>query len=291
MNFLAMNRFAVLRGHEADFERLWLGRQTNLPSQPGFVEFSLLKGAESEAGTLYASHTLWRSHADFLAWTKSEAFRASHAQAGATAALVEGRPNFEGFAVIQSIDGDGVIVAQAQACGSCAAERRDKLAARLARNPDGVLETLAAEHGVTVRDATAMLGPQRVRWAQATRFDEVFADLAAWGELLFLVHTPNIVLEVKGALPPGEHGRGYFNLHGAGPIGGHLKADRCAAIAFVRRPFFGSDSASIQFFDGDGAAMFKVFVRRAPDRQLDREQLERFEALAARMTDTAAAAA
>lgn len=113
MSFLAMNRFVVRRGHEADFEKLWLGRQTNLPSQPGFVEFSLLKGPESETGTLYATHTLWRSQAEFLAWTKSEAFRASHAQAGATAALVEGRPNFEGFAVVQSIDGNGVIVAQA----------------------------------------------------------------------------------------------------------------------------------------------------------------------------------
>jgi len=291
MSFLAMNRFVVRRGHEADFEKLWLGRQTNLPSQPGFVEFSLLKGPESETGTLYATHTLWRSQAEFLAWTKSEAFRASHAQAGATAALVEGRPNFEGFAVVQSIDGNGVIVAQAPECGACAAGLRDKLAARLARNPDGVLEALAAEHGVTVREATAMLGRERVRWADAERFDEVFADLATWGELLFLVHTPNIVLEVKGALPPGEHGRGYFNLHGTGPIGGHLKADRCAAIAFVRRPFFGSDSASIQFFDGDGAAMFKVFVRRAPDRQLDREQLERFEALATRLPEVAADAA
>jgi len=291
MSFLAMNRFTVRRGHETDFEQVWLGRQTNLPSQPGFVEFSLVKGPEGETGTLYASHTRWRSHADFLAWTKSEAFRASHAQAGATATLVEGRPSFEGFAVIQSIDGDGVIVAQAEDCGSRGAELRDQLAERLARNPDGVLESLASGHGVSVREATAMLGSGRVRWAGAERFDEIFADLATWGELLLLVHTPNIVLEVKGALPPGEHGRGYFNLHGAGPIGGHLKADRCAAIAFVRRPFFGSDSASIQFFDGDGAAMFKIFVRRAADRQLDREQLERFEALALRITDTAAAAA
>jgi len=99
MSFLAMNRFTMLRGREADFEQVWHGRQTNLPIQPGFVEFSLLAGPASDTGTLYASHTLWRSHAEFVAWTKSEAFRASYAQAGATAALVEGRPNFEGFAV------------------------------------------------------------------------------------------------------------------------------------------------------------------------------------------------
>jgi len=288
MNYLAMNRFVALRGRETEFEQVWLGRQTHLPSQPGFVEFALVKGPESEAGTLYATHTRWRSHADFLAWTQSEAFRASHAQAGTTATLVAGRPNFEGFDVIQAIDGAGVIVARADEAGAGRDDARTRLAARLARNPDGVLETLASEHGVSLREATAMLPPGLVRWAARERFDEVFADVATWGEVLFLVHTPSIVLEVKGVVPPGEHGRGYFNLHGASPIGGHIKAQRCAAIAFVRRPFFGSDTASIQFFDGDGAAMFKIFVRRGgPERQLDGEQLERYEALAARLAQAA----
>jgi hypothetical protein len=70
--------------------------------------------------------------------------------------------------------------------------------------------------------------------------------------MLFIVHTPSIVLECEGAIPPGEFGRGYFNLHGDSPIGGHIKADRCTPIAFVRRPFMGRESCSIrsiQFFD------------------------------------------
>jgi putative heme utilization carrier protein HutX len=283
MNYLAMNRFAVRRGSEADFERIWLGRQTHLPQQPGFVEFSLIRGAVGDTSTPYATHTVWRTHDDFLAWTRSEAFRAAHAEAGATAALVEGAPRFEGYTTVQSIDAAGVIVAGSRELDRGRAELRARLAARLARNPDGVLETLAGEHGVSLREATLMLGPERVRWAAADRFDEVLAEVATWGEVLLLVHTPNLVLEVKGELPPGEHSRGYFNLHGSGPIAGHLKADRCAAIAFVRRPFFGSDAASIQFFDTDGAGMFKIFVRRAADRQLDREQLGRFETLALRL--------
>ena len=45
---------------------------------PGFVEFHLLKGPEREDHVLYASHTIWRSYADFEAWTRSEAFRAAH---------------------------------------------------------------------------------------------------------------------------------------------------------------------------------------------------------------------
>jgi putative heme utilization carrier protein HutX len=108
------------------------------------------------------------------------------------------------------------------------------------------------------------------------------ADLTQWGEVLMVVHTPNIVLECKGAIPPGEFGRGYFNIHGAGPIGGHIKAERCAAIAFVRRPFMGRDSCSIQFFDTAGDAMFKIFVRRGSNRSLDEAQVSMFEKLASR---------
>ncbi len=94
------------------------------------------------------------------------------------------------------------------------------------------------------------------------------------------MHTPNIVLECKGAVPPGSSGRGYFNLHGDSPIGGHIKAERCAAIAFVRRPFMERDSCSIQFFDTDGDAMFKIFVCRRADRTLEPAQIAMFEALA-----------
>lgn len=162
-----------------------------------------------------------------------------------------------------------------------AADGRAKLAARLAANPDGVLEALAREHGVTTLDATRMLPAPHARFAPGSAFGNIISALTSWGDVLFIVHTPNIVLECEGAVPPGEFGRGYYNLHGNSPIGGHIKAERCAAIAFVRRPFMGRESCSIQFFDGDGDAMFKIFARRLEDRSLDPTQVEMFEALAA----------
>ena len=76
--YIAMNRFRVVKGSEADFEAVWLGRDSHLAGVPGFVEFHLLKGPEREDHVLYASHTIWRSYADFEAWTRSEAFRAAH---------------------------------------------------------------------------------------------------------------------------------------------------------------------------------------------------------------------
>ncbi|MBK5960819.1 putative heme utilization radical SAM enzyme HutW [Rhodoplanes elegans] len=159
----------------------------------------------------------------------------------------------------------------------------DALAAQLAANPDGVLEVLARQHGVSTLAATRMLPAANCTFAPAEKFADVMGELTGWGTMLFIVHTPSIVLECAGTIPPGEFGRGYFNLHGDSPIGGHIKAERCTAIAFVRRPFMGRESCSIQFFDGDGEAMFKIFVRRLPDRSMDPEQVERFEALRAKL--------
>jgi Antibiotic biosynthesis monooxygenase len=61
--FIAMNRFRVAKGCEADFEQVWLSRDSHLDKVPGFVEFHLLKGPEAEDHTLYASHTVWENRA------------------------------------------------------------------------------------------------------------------------------------------------------------------------------------------------------------------------------------
>ncbi len=95
-----MNRFRIAKGHEKDFEELWRKRESRLDEVPGFSEFHLLKGPADEEATLYASHTVWDSHAAFVAWTESENFRLAHAQARAPKGTYLGHPNFEGFEVI-----------------------------------------------------------------------------------------------------------------------------------------------------------------------------------------------
>ena len=101
--FIAMNRFKVLPGAEEDFEALWLNRDSKLKQVPGFVEFHMLKGPKRDDHTLYSSHTTWRDHDAFEAWTRSEAFRSAHGSAGGTRPLYAGHPEFEGFEVIQTI--------------------------------------------------------------------------------------------------------------------------------------------------------------------------------------------
>ena len=105
--FIAMNRFKVTKGSEHDFEQLWLTRETHLEDVPGFIDFHLLKGPERDDYVLYASHSQWRSEADFVAWTKSEAFRKAHARAGSNKPLYLGHPEFEGFTVLQQVKAEG----------------------------------------------------------------------------------------------------------------------------------------------------------------------------------------
>lgn len=102
--YIAMNRFIVRLENAEALEALWLGRDSHLNGMEGFVEFHMLRGPEAGDGTrLYSSHTVWPSEEAFRSWTKSEAFRAAHKDAGSTAKLHEGAPSFEGFSVIQHL--------------------------------------------------------------------------------------------------------------------------------------------------------------------------------------------
>ena len=95
--FIAMNRFKIAPGHEADFEAVWRQRESYLDTVPGFQSFHLLKGPVSESHVLYASHTVWASRAAFEAWTRSESFRKAHAQANPRKGTYLGHPELETF--------------------------------------------------------------------------------------------------------------------------------------------------------------------------------------------------
>ena len=101
--FIAMNRFKVKHGQEAAFEEVWKNRDTHLRGEPGFRSFALLKGPERDDHRLYSSHTVWASQAAFEAWTRSEAFRKAHRNAGDNSGLYLAHPEFEGFEVVQEL--------------------------------------------------------------------------------------------------------------------------------------------------------------------------------------------
>ncbi|NVO57118.1 antibiotic biosynthesis monooxygenase [Rhodobacteraceae bacterium B1Z28] len=102
MSFIAMNRFKVRLGSEADFETTWRERQGRLRELQGFQEFRMLKGPEGDGYRLYSSHVIWDRREDFEAWTKSEQFRHAHknAENNKTQSPLMGPPQFEGFETI-----------------------------------------------------------------------------------------------------------------------------------------------------------------------------------------------
>jgi heme-degrading monooxygenase HmoA len=104
--FIAMNRFKVVPAAQAEFERVWTSRDSHLAAVPGFIAFHLLRGPQRDDHVLYSSHAVWRSRAEFEAWTRSEAFRLAHRDAGANRPLYLGHPEFEGFEVIQTVEAE-----------------------------------------------------------------------------------------------------------------------------------------------------------------------------------------
>ncbi len=152
---------------------------------------------------------------------------------------------------------------------------RDKLAAE----PDGVIEAVATEIGLPTQTVLEMTPTKERIFVPPNAFEAVWRELSTWGDVLFIVHTKDIVCEVVGSLPVGSFGHGYYNIHGDSPIGGHIRGANCHAIYLVDRPFHGRRSCSVQFFNAAGEAMFKVFVRRDAARELLPDQLAKFEAL------------
>ena len=98
--YIAMNRFRIAPGKERVLIDIWKNRDTHLKDVPGFREFNLLQGQTDETATLFASHSLWDSAEAFTNWTKSEAFRQAHANAGDSRDIYLGPPQLECFEVV-----------------------------------------------------------------------------------------------------------------------------------------------------------------------------------------------
>lgn len=159
------------------------------------------------------------------------------------------------------------------------AGRLARVRERLAVKPDGVIEAIARDIGVSTQLVLEACPADHRIPVPAEEFATIWDEMTAWGAVTFIVHTPDIVLECVGPLPAGTFGMGYFNIHGDSPIGGHIKAENCRAIYIVDRPFHGRRSCSVQFYNAAGEAMFKAFVRRDANKALIAEQLAMFEAL------------
>lgn len=157
------------------------------------------------------------------------------------------------------------------------------LRAYMTDHPGAVIEDVAREREVTPRAVIEALPSSMLRMGGGEHFAAAMQDIAEWGEVTLIVHTDDAIFEFTGAVPAGEIGRGYFNLMQPKGLHGHLRHERCRAIAFVERPFMGETSAFVAFVNTDGGIMFKVFVGRDETRALRGDQLKRLRQLADRI--------
>lgn len=160
----------------------------------------------------------------------------------------------------------------------------EALQTELAHDANGILETIAKRHQVPLQVVVDALPEQMRSKFPGSLFVEAMQDIAGWGKVTVVVHTPDIIMESHAEMPVGKLGHGFYNLQGGdGPLSGHLRPERCGAIYFVQRPFMGTDTCSVNFFNIEGEAMFKVYVGRDDMRRLKANQVERFNALARRL--------
>jgi heme-degrading monooxygenase HmoA len=85
------NRIPVAPGHEEDFENRFRNRAHLIDKSPGFVRNNVLRPirrrfdhatggwTETKEQGYYLVQTYWESEEAFWTWTKSESFRAAHA--------------------------------------------------------------------------------------------------------------------------------------------------------------------------------------------------------------------
>ena len=68
--YIAMNRFRIAAGREAEFIGIWRTRDSRLAEVPGFQRFNLMQGPGDGQATVFLSHSPCDSADAFDAWSR-----------------------------------------------------------------------------------------------------------------------------------------------------------------------------------------------------------------------------
>ena len=140
------------------------------------------------------------------------------------------------------------------------------LKAALEQRKPWMLSSLAHEVGVTEKEAAEALPDGMCAFTPGSGFIRVWEALGTWESATFLVRHEGHVLEIRGRIPAGKAGHGFYNLAEGEALGGHILAGAVADIAFLSMPFMGLESHSVQFFDERGHVVFAVYAGRENHR-------------------------
>lgn len=139
---------------------------------------------------------------------------------------------------------------------------RQRVAELLQEKKMVMLTRLAEICGVSEQCAAEALPEEMRAFAAGECFDALWEEVTRWENATFIMQHGGSVVEIKGRIPAGKHGGGYFNLEHGLPLGGHIASSKVARLCFLSLPFMGLESHSVQFFDVQGAVLFAVYVGR-----------------------------
>jgi len=135
--------------------------------------------------------------------------------------------------------------------------------AAAADDPHVMLDQLAEKTGIPEGAVAVMLDPDMCTALPARAFDLVWSTMTQWEKITFIIRTSGAIIEVKGRLPQGESGHGFFNIGESGnPLGGHISVDAIETICMVSKPFMGLETHSVRFYGKKGDLLFAVYVGR-----------------------------
>ena len=96
--YVTMNRFKIKPEFADAYIQVWKDAGVRTKDVDGFLEFKFFRLDSKEEGyVLFSSYAVWENKEKFLAWTKSEHFRKSHATGVANREMYVEHPHLECF--------------------------------------------------------------------------------------------------------------------------------------------------------------------------------------------------
>lgn len=137
----------------------------------------------------------------------------------------------------------------------------ERVQAAYAQNPRAMTMLLARELGVPEALVVRAMPDGRSLELDASRWEAMLRAFEELGQVHVIVSNGAVTIESVGAFGGFSQGGGFFNVQGE-DLDMHIRHDNLASAFAVRKPshLSGVDTLSIQFFDQDGTAAFKVFL-------------------------------
>lgn len=124
------------------------------------------------------------------------------------------------------------------------------------------ISTFALMYGVSDLEVCYAM-PENMRTIiDGSHFEAVWKELATWEKATVIILHLGSAFEISTKINTGVFGHGYYNIMGASPLEGHIKADEIHSIVFSTMPFMGLESLSVLFFDKTGNLIFSVYAGR-----------------------------